>query len=222
MSASVAESAGTAGAPLPELLPSGWRRVKLREVCEINPRRPSNLARGDEEPTVFVPMSAVDEVRGVVAFEQFRPFAELKKGYTYFAEGDVLFAKITPCMQNGKHAVARNLAGGFGFASTEFHVIRPRQGVSAEWIHYFLRQPSVLLAATRSFTGTAGQQRVPPEFLQRIEIPLPPVEEQKRIVSIINEQIAAVERARRAVDEELAAIDALPAALLRRAFKGEL
>jgi type I restriction enzyme S subunit len=85
-------------------VPAGWRRAKLGEVCSINPRR-SDINRSDNEPTSFVPMEAIDAGLGVISGVRERPFSEVKKGYTYFDEGDVLFAKITPCMQNGKHAI---------------------------------------------------------------------------------------------------------------------
>lgn len=171
----------------PRMLPAGWRWVKLGEVCELNPTRPSNLGRDDAAPTTFVPMTAVDDLTGTVANPEQRPFSAVKRGYTYFAEGDVLFAKITPCMQNGKHAIVRGLLDSIGFGSTEFHVIRPGTTVSAEWIHFYVRQPSVLGAATAYFTGAVGQQRVPAAFLSNLQIPLPPLPEQKRIARILNE-----------------------------------
>jgi type I restriction enzyme, S subunit len=148
-------------------LPANWRRSPLRMIAEINPRRPAGLDRSDDAPTTFVPMAAVDELHGAISRSEVKPFRDVTKGYTYFAEGDVLFAKITPCMQNGKHAIGRGLAGGIGFASTEFHVIRPGQEVAAEWIHFLIRQPHILRAAMAHFTGAVGQQRVPPEFLAK-------------------------------------------------------
>jgi len=199
--------------------PADWRRVRLGEVCLINPRRPVGLSRDADELTTFVPMSALDERLGIITQPESRPFAELQRGYTYFQAGDVLFAKITPCMQNGKHAIARDLTDDIGFASTEFHVVRPTPEILGGWVHYFLRQPSTLAAAERSFTGTAGQQRVPPEFLVGIEIPLPPLGEQKRIVAILNEQMAAVERARLAVEAQLRAARALLSTCLRTVFE---
>ena len=202
-------------------LPNGWRWVKLGEVCEINPRRPV-IDRAADQPTTFIPMEAVDARSGRITASRFRPFCEVQKGYTYFAEGDVLFAKITPCMQNGKHAIAKDLLDGIGFGTTEFHVFRPGPGITAEWIHSFLRQPTVLEKATEHFAGAVGQQRLPPDYLKALEIPLPPLPEQKRIAAILNEQMAAVEKARHSAEEELAAIEALPAVLLRRAFQGEL
>lgn len=203
-------------------LPDGWQLVPLGTISEINPRRPSNLQREDEEPTTFVPMAAVDDLLGAITSAELRPFIEVKKGYTYFEQNDVLFAKITPCMQNGKHAIARNLIGGFGFGTTEFHVIRPNDVVTSEWLHLYLRQPSILEYATTFFTGAVGQQRVPKEFLENLLIPLPPLAEQQRITAIIEMQMAEVETARAAVQAQLTKIEQLPATILYHAFNGEL
>ena len=163
-------------------------------------------------------MSGVSEQTGAIAWPESKPFVTVSKGYTYFEEGDVLFAKITPCMQNGKHAIATGLANGFGFGTTEFHVIRPGPTVTADWIHRFLRQSWVLEEATRHFRGAVGQQRVPKEFLQSLPIPLPPLAEQKRIVAILNQQLAAAERAKKAAQERLEAAQALRKVLLRAMF----
>jgi type I restriction enzyme S subunit len=201
-------------------LPSRWRWAKLGEVCELNPRRPE-IVRDDDEPTSFIPMSAVDDINGVVSNLELRPYTEIKKGYTYFAEGDILFAKITPCMQNGKHAIARGLREGIGFGSTEFHIIRPTSDVSSEWIHKFIRQPSILHLAIGFFSGAVGQQRVPEAFLSNLEIPLPPLAEQKRIAAMLNEEMAAIEKARTAAEAQLEAAKGLPAAYLREVFPKE-
>jgi len=120
-------------------MPPGWRRIKLAQICELNPRRPP-IEREAEALTTFIPMSAMSENGGGITATAKRPFREVKKGYTYFADGDVLFAKITPCMENGKHTIARNLVDGFGFGSTEFHVLRPGRSVVSEWIHFCLIQ----------------------------------------------------------------------------------
>jgi len=202
-------------------LPDGWRWIKLREVCELNPRRPS-IDRNDSDPTSFIPMEAVDAISGLVSDLRVRQYGEVKKGYTYFAEGDVLFAKITPCMQNGKHTIAKGLIGGIGFGTTEFHVLRPNENIISEVIWFFIRQPNVLIEATEHFTGAVGQQRLPDDYLANLEIPLPPLAEQRRLAGVLREQMAAVEKARAAVENELNTINALPAALLCRAFNGEI
>ena len=201
-------------------LPAGWRSAEIGDVCQVNPRRPV-LGQRPEAATSFVPMAAVDAVHGRVAGMQKRPFGEVEKGYTYFEEGDVLFAKITPCMQNGKHAVARGLVGGFGFGTTEFHVLRPGEDVVSEWLHAFLRQPVVLTQAIEHFSGSVGQQRLPPEYLAGLELPLPPLPEQKRIAEVLGEGMVAIGKARKAAEERLEAVEALPAAFLREVFPGD-
>ena len=148
--------------------------------------------------TSFVPMENVDEVMGAVATVSCEPFSKVKKGYTYFEDGDVIFAKITPCMQNGKHAVLSGLIDGFGFGSTEFHVIRPGEEITSEWIHFSLRRKETLNAAMKTFTGAVGQQRVPESFLEELEIPLPHPDIQNRIVELIKMQLADAELARQA------------------------
>lgn len=180
----------------PYKLPEGWRWVRLGEACEINPRRP-RLYVDPNEPTTFVPMTAVDDQAGTIATPEVRPFKQVQKGYTYFEEGDVLFAKITPCMENGKAAIIRGSLNGFGFGSTEFHVLRPGGSVIPEWIWLFIRQERFRKAAKDSFRGGVGQQRVPKKFLQQHPIPLPPLEEQRRIVARIEELMSRVREAKR-------------------------
>jgi type I restriction enzyme S subunit len=197
---------------------NGARVVRVGDVCELNPRRPT-ISRPDRAPTTFVPMPAVAERgRGIVA-PLIRPFAEVRKGYTYFADGDVLFAKITPCMQNGKHAIASGLIGGIGFGSTEFHVIRPGPEILPEWVLLFLVQPKVLQDATAHFTGAVGQQRVPGDYIASLEILLPPLADQRRVASEIREKFERIDRARVAAAAQLEAAKALPAAYLRESFE---
>lgn len=144
--------------------------VKLGEVAEINPRRPP-LNISDDDIVTFVPMEAIDDITGTVRNVYERKFSQVKSGYTVFLDHDVIFAKITPCMQNGKHAIAQSLLNGVGFGSTEFHVIRAGKHIIPEWIHLFLRRQETLDAAVKTFTGTVGQQRVPSTFLEDLEIP---------------------------------------------------
>jgi len=180
----------------PYKLPKGWRWVRLGEVCTINPRRPK-IRRNLDEPTTFVPMMSVDEKSGTIVSAETRPFKEVKKGYTYFEEGDILFAKITPCMENGKSAIARGLYGDIGFGSTEFHVLRPKELVIPEWIWLYIRQRSFRERAKEAFRGGVGQQRVPQKFLEDYLIPVPSLSEQKRIVARINDLFSRIREAKR-------------------------
>ncbi len=156
----------------------------------------------DETIISFIPMAAIDERVGIIAVHTERHLGEVSKGYTSFENGDILFAKITPCMENGKVALARNLANGIGRGSTEFYVLRPGKRVLGEYIYHFVRQPRFREEAKKSFTGTAGQQRVSKTFMQNAPIPLPPLDEQRRIVSILS-RAAKIERLRTQAQERL-------------------
>ena len=173
---------------------TAYPEAPLGQICQINPRAGKRASLGDQLVS-FVPMSAVDEHRGVISRVQERRLAEVSSGYTSFQDGDVLFAKITPCMENGKAALAMNLANGMGRGSTEFYVLRPGDQVLGEYVYHFVRQKRFRNAAKRAFTGTAGQQRVPRSFMDRAAIPLPPLEEQRRIVDILD-RVAKIERLR--------------------------
>jgi type I restriction enzyme S subunit len=178
----LAEEEGIKG---PWKLPDEWSWVRIGDICSVNPRRPV-LNREGDTPTSFLPMAGVDEVSGTIASLEIKPFREVARGFTYFEDGDVLFAKITPSMQNGKSAVARDLLDGIGFGSTEFHVLRPKEDVTADWIHRFVRRQSFRLEAKEHFRGAVGQQRVPDDFLKSSLIPVPPsIEIQNRIVNRI-------------------------------------
>jgi type I restriction enzyme S subunit len=164
-----------------------WPTKPLGEICAINPKLLASEAPAADTEVTFVPMAAVDEISGNIARPEFRKYSQVAKGYTPFRENDVLFAKITPCMENGKAAIARGLRGGLGFGSTEFHVIRPSASLLPEWVFALIRQPSFRETAKANFTGTAGQQRVPTDFLKTFPIPMPSRAEQERIVKLLDE-----------------------------------
>ncbi len=180
---------------------SSYTQVPLGEICKVNPRAKETGCR-DDTVVSFVPMATVDGQAGEIAVYAERPFAEVDKGYTSFENGDILFAKITPCMENGKVALAQNLSNGIGRGSTEFYVLRPGERVLGEYIYHFVRQPQFREEAKKNFTGTAGQQRVPKSFVQNAPVPLPPLAEQRRIVGILN-RAARIERLRKQAQERL-------------------
>lgn len=186
------------------------RTVRLADVCEIDPSTDFDFAPDDV--CTFVPMEAVDDVDARIARPASRPFREVAKGYTQFAEHDVILAKITPCMENGKCAIAHNLRNGVGFGSTEFHVLRASKQVLPEWLFYFWRLPETRQQAARNMTGSAGQKRVPAGFLESLEVPLPPLCEQVRIAG----QLEQADRLRRTRRYTLELSDTfLPAAFLQ-------
>jgi type I restriction enzyme S subunit len=199
-----------------------WEKKRLPEVAEINPSRKGNVHVAASDKVSFVPMKAVDDITGKIVWPTVREFHEVAKGYTWFENGDVIFARITPCMQNGKAALAQNLLSGVGFGSTEFHVIRAGREVCAEWIYHLVRHKAFRVDAAEHFKGTAGQQRVPQSFLEQKLIPVPPLSEQRRIVAELDALQAEVDSVKRLQAETAADLDALLPSILDRAFKGEL
>ncbi|PYC19987.1 restriction endonuclease subunit S [Aquipseudomonas alcaligenes] len=183
-------------------LPESWVQARLTDVCELNPRLLAESRPASDATVTFVPMSAVDEHGGVIDKAETRTFVEVAKGYTSFREQDVLFAKVTPCMENGKAAIARNLENGFGFGSTEFHVLRPTKVVLPEYVFSFIRQKAFRDRAASAFVGTGGLQRVPPDFLSRVKIPLPTLLEQQRIVDVLR-QVEAVTKAKKSISDQV-------------------
>jgi type I restriction enzyme S subunit len=174
--------------------PAVTRTVPLSEAVEFNPK-PQRGSIAEDLEVSFVPMAAVEAGSGRVNPAQSRPYADVKKGFTYFCDGDVLFAKITPCMENGKMAVAHGLRNGIGFGSTEFHVLRPRGGVDARYVYYFVSSARFRREAAHHMTGAVGQKRVPLSFLQQSDVPLPPITEQRRIVAEIEKQFSRLDEA---------------------------
>lgn len=198
-------------------LPKNWVRASLNELVTFNPKHAPGLA--DDLPVSFVPMAAVDEIEGRIATPQVRDYGEVKKGYTHFQSGDVIFAKITPCMENGKSAVARDLVNGIACGTTEFHVLRPSPCIEADFLWRFLRQSSFREDAEQSMTGAVGQRRVPADYLKQAHLALPPVAEQHRIVAKIDSLSDKSKRARESLDHVPRLVEKYKQAVLKVAFR---
>lgn len=179
-----------------------WLHLDLRSVAEINPRDSALRDTPDDLPVTFVPMSSVSEETATIERPQARRLGDVRRGFTPFQERDVLVAKITPCMENGKAALAQGLLNGLGFGSTEFHVIRASTAILPEFILYFIRQESWRRRARSVMSGAVGQQRVPADFIAATRIPLPPPSEQRRIVELLDQADAL--RKKRAEADKLA------------------
>lgn len=152
----------------------------LKDVCQINPKKDNYIANIKDFLVSFVPMSAVSE-SGEIDTTIIKCYDEVKKGFTSFIEDDVLFDKITPCMENGKGAIAKKLKNSVGFGSTEFHVLRPLKDKSnSAWIYYLTSFSHFRKEAEIKMTGSAGQRRVPASFLENYKIALPPLELQHK------------------------------------------
>ena len=185
------------------------RFVSIDSVAEVNPKVPEYVSTALNNPATFLPMAAVSE-SGRIASPEEALIGEVIKGYRYFEEGDTLLAKITPCMENGKAVLVEGVPHRIGFGSTEFHVIRPGSDIYERYLFYMVWNPSFRYIAARNMTGTAGQRRVPTNFIKRFEIPLPPFDEQRRIAAILDKADAVRRKRKEAI--------ALTEDLLRSAF----
>lgn len=174
----------------------GWAVTTIGSAFELNPPKPPPDALPADAQVTFVPMPAVDAELGAITLPQLRGFADVRKGFTAFEDGDVILAKITPCMENGKAAVARGLTNGFGFGSTEFHVMRPTGAAIPEFLYHFIRQERFRRDAESEMTGSVGQKRVPAHFVETAPFPLAPLAEQHRIVEKIESLLKQVTAAR--------------------------
>jgi len=187
--------------------------VTLGTIAQINPGLNTSSGHADEDVD-FLPMSAVEAASSTAMATETRPLSEVRKGYTSFADGDVLLAKITPCFENGKIAQVRTNCR-FGFGSTEFHVLRANAAkLDARYLVHFLRRDQVRIDGERKMTGSAGQRRVPKHFLESLSIPLPPTTEQRRIAAILDQADAL--RAKRR--EALAQLDSLTQSIFIEMF----
>ena len=148
-----------------------YKNMPLEHYCEINPK---TIYPDDIEDVSFIPMESVSDIYGEI-IEHKNGKSTNSKGYTSFQENDIIWAKITPCMQNGKCAVANNLKNGYGYGSTEFHVFRATKSALPEYIHCFMRSKILREVAMSYFTGSAGQQRVGTDFLEALTLPLLPL-----------------------------------------------
>jgi type I restriction enzyme S subunit len=202
--------------------PEGWALVRLANVCQINPPKPPVDVLAPETLVTFVPMPAVDADQGAIAKPTSRQFSQVRKGFTAFRNEDVIMAKITPCMENGKAAIARSLLNGLGYGSTEFHVLRPIGSVLPEYVYHFVRQESFRRAAEGEMTGSVGQKRVPASFLEATEIPIPPLAEQQRIVAKVEALLARVKAARQRLAKVLATLKWFRQSVLAAACSGAL
>lgn len=182
----------------------GWEMKKLGEVCRIKP--PKSEARDKVSASSLVSFLPMEDMSIDVKFvraSQTKPLSAVVGSYTYFAEGDVLLAKITPCFENGKLGIADGLKNGIGFGSSEYFVFRPDATVSKEWLYYFLSCETFRVEGAARMTGAVGHKRVSKEFIEDYPIPVPPLAEQQRIVGLLDEAFARLATAKANAEKNL-------------------
>ena len=185
---------------------------KLKNYCILNPLKEKNIKK--DELCSFIGMASITE-NGDINTNNIKKFLEVSKGFTYFLENDVLFAKITPCMENGKGAIAQNLCNGIGAGSTEFHVLRPLTNKSNPyWLYILTTLKHFRILAEKNMTGSAGQRRVPISFLENFQLPIPPIELQENFAK----KVQQIDKSKLAIQQSLEQLETLKKSLMQEYF----
>lgn len=172
--------------------PRGWPVLRLRFCAMVNPSRSELNGLPDDTEVSFVPMEAVCEYGGL-RLDQTKSLADVATGYTYFRDGDIVVAKITPCFENGKGSIAQGLANGLGFGTTELHVLRPSPALDGGFLFYLtISHPFRGIGAAYMY-GAGGQKRVPDDFVRDFRHPIPPLDEQRTIVQFLDRETARID-----------------------------
>lgn len=201
---------------------STWHTEKLKKICDVNPKKEDVNNLPDDTKVSFFPMASLDEITGTITSPQVRSLGEVKKGFTNFREGDVVFAKITPCMENGKSAVIGKLVNDIGYGTTEFYVLRCTDKINNRFLFHLIRSKRFRKAAKQEMTGAVGQQRVPKKYLEEYEIFLPGIDEQDEIVKLLDSFINEEDTFAEIANQTMLELEELKKSILNKAFRGDL
>jgi len=174
-------------------VPEHWKVKRLRFVADLNPSKGEIATKEKTDEVSFIPMEAIDD-NGNLTLDRLRKISDVETGYTYFQDGDVTIAKITPCFENGKGAVMRSLHGGIGFGTTELIVVRPKQHeASSEYLDWLFRSAPFRQLGEGEMYGAGGQKRVPDSFVRNFEIAFPPLPEQTTIAAFLDRETGKID-----------------------------
>lgn len=201
-------------------IPSGWHICTISDVAKVNP---SKIIAEPDLVAGFVPMSlAPTDFNGQLQFEE-KAWGEIQKSYTNFQNGDVIFAKVTPCFENGKAAIVDDLPNGIGAGSSEFYVLRPEQGaISNRLLFALLKTNTFAQNGAENMTGAVGLRRVPRAFVEGFEFPLPPLAEQKVIADKLDTLLTQVETTKARLDRIPEILKSFRQSVLSAAVSGKL
>lgn len=214
--------------PLPEIteeekpfeIPGNWEWVRLGDICQINPR---NHVQDENVNVSFLPMALIGEGYGSNYCPEIRKWKDVKKGFTHFANNDVVLAKISPCFQNLKSAIMNNLTNGIGAGTTELHVLRRySHTLDPKYLLCFVQNQNLIQDGIKTFKGVVGQQRIGKDFIKEYLCPLPPLAEQHRIADKVSALFAQLDVIDKAYEEYQELQQAMKAKLLELAIQGKL
>lgn len=201
-------------------IPEHWEIKRLKYNCDVNPTTKKSVSNENLRIN-FLPMEKVSE-EGWYDLESIAPYSSISKGYTYFEDDDVLVAKITPCFENGKSALLKNLKYGFGFGSTEFHVLRFRNNILPEFIYYLIKSYAFRTIGQAFMHGTAGQKRVGTDFIENYMMVTPPIGEQKDIVDYLDNEIDRITNTISKIKENIVLLEEYKTSLIHHVITGKI
>ena len=189
----------------PAINPKGWRIYKIKDICSVNPtKREIRIPTSSE--ISFLPMEDLPINARYFTPIKVKTLNEVQNSYTYFSGEDVLFAKVTPCFENGKAGIPVNLINNIGFGSSELFVLRPNfQIINREYIYSFIRTNHFVSEAIKKLSGTSGLRRVPRTVVENFQIPVPPLELQEKFA----ERIERIEAQKKTVENTIAELQTL-------------
>ena len=196
-------------------MPSDWQRSRIRNLAVLSPNYSTTVPAFDE-PCTVVPMELLS-TDGTIDVTNQQPFEDVATGLTLFEQGDVLFAKITPCMENGKGAFVRELPTRYAFGSTEFNVLRPSKKIDGKFLYYLTFNPIFRAYAAENMVGAAGHKRVSSRLVKDTCLFVPSFLEQQRIAAYLDASCAAIDAAVTAKRRQLETLDALALAVIHQA-----
>jgi type I restriction enzyme S subunit len=201
--------------PWLDTVPADWPSSRVRNVAQLSPGYSDGAPASDELCTV-VPMELLSET-GTIDTSSLQAFEDITGGLTLFEAGDVLFAKITPCMENGKGAFVEKLPTRYAFGSTEFHVLRPNHAVNPKFLYYYTFNPVFRAYAAENMSGAAGQKRVSSRFLKDTRFFLPLLPEQERIAAYLDASCESIDAAVAAKRRQIETLDKLVLSTIQHA-----
>ncbi|MCP4523466.1 MAG: hypothetical protein GY828_04570 [Candidatus Gracilibacteria bacterium] len=208
---------------LEEVFVEGKYEMKsIGDIVEFGPKKSETKLLDETTDVSFVPMKYMNVKKMFFDSIEIKKLKDVYKGYTYFKDNDVLLAKVTPCFENGKSGIAKNLTNGIGFGSSEYYVFRSNNNISKEWIYYAVTTDKFLKEGANNMSGAVGLKRVTKEFILNYKIPLPPREKQKEIVSYLDEVFEKNKVIREGYESKLKDLEEMRQSILKEAFEGRL
>lgn len=202
-------------------IPAHWQAKRLRFVGKVNPVKSEVAHLLPDTEVSFVPMEAVSEYGGL-NLDQTKRIEDVYQGYTYFRDGDVVIAKITPCFENGKGSIATGLTNGVGFGTTELHVVRPLPEIDRQFFFYISISVAFRQLGEAEMYGAGGQKRVPDSFIRDYRCPVPPLEEQQRIAAFLDRETVRIDALVMKVRDSIDMLREYRTALISAAVTGKI